>query len=278
MYICLEYNYANKMSLLVQVTLIQFCWKTRMNETCQWQCVVLHKTEFLHFTWMLAVATINTSQLLEWELWYKYGMCKTSWQNPSCWTVCRPERKPWWTGWTLGRTPPSRCPLRSSRPSLLPKRATQCHLQRNYCPDPRASLAVPFQLIVVVFSFVCFFERETDFRMCAKYLACKHSPWEFLLATVWMSPLRLCQICLPNNDLKMEWWKNFTQLDEYNGQVSQEQEYTSSIRNWEMYSSNCFSGEPECPDVSMALPKNRTYSLKEACTRHILPIQPPAFT
>lgn len=34
---------------------------------------------------------------------------------------------------------------------------------------------------------------------------------------------------------------------------------------------------PECPTVSTALPKKRTYSVRDACSRHMDPIQPPAF-
>lgn len=34
---------------------------------------------------------------------------------------------------------------------------------------------------------------------------------------------------------------------------------------------------PEWPDVSTAVPKNRIYSVTEACKRHMLPIHPPAF-
>ena len=33
---------------------------------------------------------------------------------------------------------------------------------------------------------------------------------------------------------------------------------------------------PECPDVSMAVPKKRTYSEVEAWSRYMAPIQPPA--
>ena len=33
---------------------------------------------------------------------------------------------------------------------------------------------------------------------------------------------------------------------------------------------------PECPWVSKAVPKNRTYSVSDACKRYIDPIQPPA--
>lgn len=35
---------------------------------------------------------------------------------------------------------------------------------------------------------------------------------------------------------------------------------------------------PECPPVSTAVPKSSTYSVREACSRHMEPIQPPAFT
>jgi len=33
---------------------------------------------------------------------------------------------------------------------------------------------------------------------------------------------------------------------------------------------------PECPWVSKAVPKNRTYSVSDACKTYIDPIQPPA--
>uniref|UniRef100_A0A0E9THV9 Uncharacterized protein n=1 Tax=Anguilla anguilla TaxID=7936 RepID=A0A0E9THV9_ANGAN len=35
---------------------------------------------------------------------------------------------------------------------------------------------------------------------------------------------------------------------------------------------------PECPPVSTAVPKSRTYSVSEACSRHMEPIHPPALT
>lgn len=35
---------------------------------------------------------------------------------------------------------------------------------------------------------------------------------------------------------------------------------------------------PEWPEVSMAVPKKSTYSVTDACRRHMAPIHPPAFT
>lgn len=35
---------------------------------------------------------------------------------------------------------------------------------------------------------------------------------------------------------------------------------------------------PECPPVSTAVPNSSTYSVRDACSRHMDPIHPPAFT
>lgn len=38
------------------------------------------------------------------------------------------------------------------------------------------------------------------------------------------------------------------------------------------------ASSPECPPVSTAVPNNSKYSVREACSTHMEPIQPPAFT